>query len=122
MLGAIVGIVIALLISGFIIWIVGKLGLGLTVSGFGAAFIAGAVIAIVGGVIAWLLGLVGLTLAPGLLGGIVTLIVAAIVLMISGSFVPGMQVKGFLGAIVAAIAIAIVSGIVYWLLSLVGLG
>jgi putative membrane protein len=121
-MGTIIGIIVALLVSGLIIWIVGKLGLGLTVSGFGAAFIAAAVIAIVSGVIAWLLGLVGLTLGAGLVGGIVTLIVSAIVLLISGSFVPGMQVKGFIGAIVAAVAIAIVSWIVYWLLSLVGLG
>ncbi len=43
------------------------------------------------------------------------LIIAAVVLMISDKFVPGMTVKGFTGAIVAAIAIAVV----YWVLGLI---
>jgi putative membrane protein len=111
---AIVGIVIAALIGGFIIWIVGKLGLGLTVSGFGAAFIAAIIIAVVGGVVTWLLGLLHITIGGGFLGGIINLIVAAIVLLVSGRIVPGLQVKGFLGAMVAAIAI----GVVAWLLTL----
>lgn len=110
----IVGILIAALISGFVIWVVGKLGLGLTVSGFGAAFIAAIIIAVVSGLVTWLLGALHITIAGGFLGGIIHLIIAAIVLLISGRIVPGLQVKGFLGAIVAAIAI----GVVAWLLSL----
>jgi putative membrane protein len=110
----IVGILIAALISGFVIWIVGKLGLGLEVSGFGAAFIAAIIIAVVGGLINWLLGALHITIGGGCLGGIINLIVAAIVLLISGRIVPGLKVKGFLGAMVAAIAI----GVVAWLLSL----
>jgi putative membrane protein len=102
------------LISGFVIWIVGKLGLGLEVSGFGAAFIAAIIIAVVGGLINWLLGALHITIGGGCLGGIINLIVAAIVLLISGRIVPGLKVKGFLGAMVAAIAI----GVVAWLLSL----
>jgi putative membrane protein len=49
-----------------------------------------------------------------LLGLIVLLIVAAVVLMVSDKFVPGMKVNGFGGAIIAAIAIAVV----YWLVGL----
>jgi uncharacterized membrane protein YvlD (DUF360 family) len=41
--------------------------------------------------------------------------------MISDRFVPGMEVKGFTGAIVAAIAIAVVSWILAWLLGLLGI-
>ena len=121
MLSAIVGLIITLLIAGLVIWIVGKLGLGLTVSGFGAAFIAAAVIAIVTWVVMWLLGLLGLTIGGGWLGALIGLIVSAIILLISDRFVPGMQVKGFVGAIVAAIAIAVVTWIVAWVLGLLGL-
>jgi putative membrane protein len=110
----IVGILIAALISGFVIWIVGKLGLGLTVSGFGAAFVAAIIIAVVSGLVTWLLGALHITIAGGFLGAIVHLVIAAIVLLISGRIVPGLQVKGFLGAMVAAIAI----GVVAWLLGL----
>jgi putative membrane protein len=113
-----VGIVIGALISGLIIWIVGKLGLGLEVSGFGAAFIAALVIAVVSGIINWLLGVLGITVGAGWLGGLVHLIIAAIVLMISSNFVSGLKVKGFLGAIIAAIAIGAVAWLLSWGVSL----
>ncbi len=114
-LGAIVGILIAAAIGGLVIWIVGKLGLGLEVDGFGPAFIAAIIIAVVAGIINWLLGLLGITIGGGLLGAIIHLIIAAVVLMISGSIVRGLRVKGFVGALVAAIAI----GVVGWLIGLV---
>ena len=116
-----ISFLIAIVTSAVVIWIVGRLGLGLTVDGFMGAIIAAIVIAIVGAVILWLLGLIGLTIGGGWLGLIVYLIVAAIILMISDKFVPGMQVNGFVGAIVAAIAIGIVTWILDWLLGLLGL-
>jgi putative membrane protein len=120
-MGAILNFVVALLISALVIWIVSRLNLGLTVRGYGAAIIAALVIAVVGAVILWLLGLLGITIGGGLLGAIVLLIVAAVVLMLSDKFVPGMEVKGFSGAIIAAIAIAVVSWIISWLLGLLGI-
>lgn len=114
-LGAIVGILIAAAIGGLIIWIVAKLGLGLEVDGFVPAFIAAIIIAVVAGLINWLLGLLGITIGGGILGAIVHLVIAAVVLMISGNIVPGMRVKGFAGALIAAIAI----GVVGWLIGLV---
>jgi putative membrane protein len=119
--GLIVGIVIAALISGFVIWVVGKLGLGLEVTGFGPAFIAAIVIAVVAGLITWLLGLFGITIGGDFLGAIISLIVAAIVLMISGRIVPGLKVNGFVGALVAAISIGVVAWLVNWVLGLFGL-
>jgi putative membrane protein len=113
--GAIVGILIAAAIGGLIIWIVGKLGLGLEVDGFVPAFIAAIIIAIVAGLINWLLGVLGITIGGGFLGAIVHLVIAAVVLMIAGNLVRGMRVKGFVGALVAAIAI----GVVGWLIGLV---
>jgi putative membrane protein len=44
------------------------------------------------------------------------LIVAAIILSISDRFLSGMSVSGFGGAIIAAIAIGVVTWIVDWLL------
>jgi putative membrane protein len=117
-LAVILGIVLVALVAGFVIWIVGKLGLGIEVSGFGAAFIAAIIIAIVGGLITWLLSLLNITIAGGWLGAIINLIIAAIVLLISGSFVPGLKVKGFGGALVAAIAIGVVSWLLNWLIGL----
>lgn len=110
--GLLIGIVLGALISGLVIWIVGKLGLGLEVDGFGSAFIAAIIIAIVGGVINWLLGILGVTIGGGWLGAIIHLIIAAIVLLISDRLLKGLRVAGFVGALIAAIAI----GAVYWLL------
>lgn len=117
----VIGFLVALIVSALVIYIVGRLNLGLTVSGFGAAIIAALVIAIVGTIVWWLLGLLGLTSAGGLLGAIIYIIVAAIILMISDRFVSGMTVNGFTGAIVAAIAIGVVTWIVNWLLGLLGI-
>jgi len=112
-------ILIGALFSGLVIWIVGKLGIGLEVSGFGPAFIAAIVIAVVGGLISWLLGFLGITLGGGLLGAIINLVIAAIVLMIAGNFVKGLTVKGFTGALVAAIAIGVVSWLINWVVGLI---
>jgi putative membrane protein len=120
-MGTILSFLVWLVVSALVIWIVARLKLGLSVTGFAAAAIAAVVIALVSAVIVWLLGLLGISLGGGFLGGIIALIVAAVVLMISDRFVPGLQVKGFSGAIIAAIAIAVVSWIVLWLLSLIGI-
>ena len=120
-MGYIFSFLVALIVAALVIFIVGRLNLGLTVSGFGAAIIAALVIAIVGTIVLWLLGLLGLTFGGGLLGMIIYIIVAAIILMISDRCVPGMKVNGFTGAIVAAIAIGVVAWIVTWLFGLIGI-
>ena len=111
-IGLLIGVVIGALISGFVIWVVSKLGLGLEVDGFGSAFIAAIIIAIVGGIINWLLGALGISFGGSWLAAIIQLIIAAIVLMISDRLLKGLRVAGFVGALVAAVAI----GAVYWLL------
>jgi putative membrane protein len=63
----------------------------------------------------------GIGFGGGLLGTIINLIVAALVLMVSDRFVAGMRVNGFGGAIIAAIAIAVVNWLVTWLLGQLGM-
>ncbi len=120
-MGSLINLIIWLIVSGLVIYIVGRMNLGLTVRNFTAAIVAAVVIAIVSWVILWVLGLLGITIGGGVLGFIIVLIIAAIVLMISDRFVPGMEVHGFTGAIIAAIAIAVVSWIITWLLGLIGI-
>lgn len=116
-----VSIIIALVVSAVVLMIVDRFNLGLSVDGFGSAIIAAAVIAIVGGAVMWLLGALGITIGGGLLGLIVFLVVAAVVLLISDRFLPGLSVSGFSGAIIAAISIGVVSWLIAWLLSLLGI-
>jgi putative membrane protein len=117
-IGLIIGILIGALFTGLIIWIVGKLGLGLEVSGFGPAYVAAIVIAVLNGVVAWLLGVLGITIGGGFVGAVLHLVVAAIVLLLAGRFVKGLVVKGFTGALVAALAIAAVGWLIGWGVSL----
>ena len=121
MLATVFNILIYLVISAIVIWLVGKMNLGLSVKSFGSALAAAAVIAIVGGLVAWLLGLLGISFGAGLLAALVALVVAAVVLLISDKFLPGMEVQGFTGAIIAAVAIGVVGWLVTWFLSVVGL-
>ena len=115
----ILSLVIAFLVAALVIWIVGKLNLGMTVEGYVPALIAAAAIA----VIAWLISFLFGWLIPdwtGWMGAIVNLLVAAVVILLSGRFVPGMKVNGFVGAIVAAISIGVVTWLINWVLSLFG--
>ena len=111
-LGMIVGVLVGALLSGLIIWIVGKLNLGLEVDGFGPAYIAAIVIAAINLAITWLLNTMNLAIAGGFFGAIIHLLIAAGVLMVSSNLVPGIRTKGFVGALVAAVAIAVVGWIV----------
>jgi putative membrane protein len=109
--GLLITIVVVGTISGFVIWIVGKLKLGLEVDGFKSAFAAALVIAVLASIATWLHSIAGLQDGGGLFGGIIHLVISAIVLMISGKFISGLKVAGFTGALVASLAI----GTFYWL-------
>ena len=111
LVGTILGVVIGILLYALAIWVVGKLGLGLKVSGFVPAIIAAIVIAVASALILWLLGAIGLSLG-GFLGAIIHLIIAALVLMFAGNVVKGLKVKGFVPALIAAVAIAVVSWVI----------
>ena len=109
-------IVLGGLFSGLVIWIVSKLGLGLEVDGFINAFGAAIIIAMVGGLMNWLLGVLGLSVGVGWLGAIFYLIIAAIVLLITDRLLEGFRVAGFVGALIAAVAIGIVHFLLGWLM------
>jgi putative membrane protein len=109
--GLLIAVAIIGTISGFVIWLVGKFKLGLEVNSFGGAFLAAIVIAILAGVVTWLLSLAGVQDGNGAIGGFVHLMISAFILMICGKLLPGLKVDGFVGALVASIAI----GAVYWL-------
>jgi putative membrane protein len=119
-LSLLISLVLAWVMGAVILMIIGRLGLGLSVDGFGAAFVASAAITVVAGVIIWLLGLIGIIVGgPGLLAGLVTLVVSAIVLLVSDRFVKGMKVNGFGGAIIAAIAYGVITWLLNWVVNLI---
>ena len=118
----IVSFILSLLVSAVIIWIVGRLNLGMEVDGFMSAVWAALVIAIVSIVIIFLFNLIpfvqNLDQMQGLIGALIVLIVSAIVLMVSDKFLSGMTVHGFSGAIIAAVAIGVIQWLLAWVVSL----
>jgi len=112
-IGAIIGIVLGTVVNGILIFIVGKLKLGMEVSGFGSAMLAGLIIAIASAIAAVAYALIGTSPATGLTGVIMNLIIAAAVLIAIGNSLKGVTVNGWGGALVAAVAIAVLG----WLIS-----
>jgi putative membrane protein len=109
--GLMINVIIVGLFSIFAIWIVSKLHLGLEVDGFGNVILTALTIALVAGILTTIVILAGFMDDTGLVGGIVHLFASAIVLIIIARLLPGVRVSGFVGALVASIAI----GLFYWL-------
>lgn len=112
-IGLVIGILIAAVISGFIIWLVGKLDLGLKVDSFGWAMLAGLIIGILNGLVGAIIGE-----TSGIIGALISLVISAAVILLAGKMLKGMQVEGFTGALLAAVAIAVIS----FLLGMAALG
>ena len=114
MLGSIIGILIATILYGIVIYVVGKLKLGIEVNNFGTAFVAAFLIALITVMLEYF-HIISADAGGGWGLHLLRLIVSALVIMLVGSMLKGMVTKGFLGAIVAALAITAVG----WLLGMV---
>lgn len=110
--GLIIGILLGAVVSGFIIWIVGKLGWGIEVDGFGPAFLTAIVISVFNGLANWFYDVINFTPEGGWAGAVTHLVLAAGFLIAAGSLVKGLRVKGFTGALIAAVAIAAVGWLI----------
>lgn len=103
LVGLIIGILIAAVVSGVIIWLVSKLNIGLTVSSFGWAMLAGLFI----GAITNLLSQAMPGMNPAVTM-VIHLVISAAVILLAGKLFSGVKVDGFKGALIAAVAIAAV--------------
>lgn len=97
------------LINALVIFLVGQLNLGMSVKGFGPSFIAALVIAVLTAGVYWLFSELNIWVPGGLGGVLINLLVAAVVLYVAGSVVQGVKVRGFSGALIAAVAMAVVT-------------
>ncbi len=104
LVGLIAGILIATVVAGALIWVISKLKLGLEVKNFGWAMLAGLLIGFFTNII--------MNVIPefGQAGNfVVRLIVAAVVILACGKLLKGLTVNGFKGALLAALAIAVIN-------------
>lgn len=100
-IGLIFGILMGALFSGGIIWIVGKMNVGLSVDHFGWAVLAGLFIGAITNLVMHFVPERG-----GFIGATVTLVVSAAVILLAGQALKGVHVKRYSGALIAAIALA----------------
>jgi len=105
-------IVIATIVNALIVWTVSTLNLGLHVRGFLTALIAAIVIAIIATVVRLILAAIGVPNLGGIAGFVERLIISAVVLVLADRLLPGLTLQGFKGAIIAAVAI----GVITWVL------
>ena len=114
--GLIIGLLIAAVISGAIIWLVSKLNVGLSVDNFGWAMLAGLFIGTLTNLFNRLL--------PGMnevITMVIHLVISAGVILLAGKVFSGVNVKGFKGALIAAVAIAVVGfGLALLLAGIIG--
>ena len=110
-IGLLIGSLIGAVIAGLVIWIVAKLKLGLEVESFVWAMIAGVLIGVITNLIMQFMPDFG-----GWGGALLHLVISAGVILGSGSFLKGLKVNGFVGALIAAVAIAVINFIATWLL------
>ena len=103
-IGLVIGVLISAVISGFIIWLVSKFNIGLTVDNFGWAMLAGLFIGFFTNLIMQVLPGQG-----GIVTAVVQLLVAAAVIVVAGKLFSGVKVDGYSGALVAAVIMALVS-------------
>ena len=114
-----ISVVVWLVGAAIVLLIVDRFNIGVKVGGFVNALVAAVVIAILAAGLLWILGALGITFGGGILGAIMLLIAAAVVLMFAGRLLKGFSVSGFSGAIIGAIAIAVVAYVLSWLVSLI---
>ncbi|MGD8808791.1 MAG: phage holin family protein [Gammaproteobacteria bacterium] len=118
-LGLLIAIVISAFISGLIIWVVSKFDLGLHVDSFGWAMLAGLLIGAITNAIQQFV-----PATSGVVQILVNLLITAAVIFGCGALLRGLTVRGYAGALVAAVSIAVVGFLLLLLLvggaSLVG--
>jgi putative membrane protein len=99
--------IINLLISAVVIFIIAYIMPQVTIKSFGTAIIVAILIGLLNATVGFLLRLPMNLLTLGLLSFVVRLIVTAIVIKIADKLVRGFEVKGFMPALVMAIAMAL---------------
>jgi putative membrane protein len=99
--------IINLLISAVVVFIIAYIMPSVTIKNFGTAIIVAILIGLLNATVGFLIRLPMNLLTLGLLSFVVRLVVTAIVIKIVDKLVGGFEVKGFMPALVMAIAMAL---------------
>ena len=109
-----VGILIRWVLNALALWVVANLITGITYRSIPTLFVTAAVLGLVNALIRPVLLL--LTLPLNILTlGLFTFVINAIMLLIVDALIPGFDIAGFGTALLAAVLLAIVGGLLHWL-------
>lgn len=103
-------LILSWFIGALALWVVSRIITGVEVSGFGAALLASAVIAVVDAVAGPVLRFFAFPFTVVTLG-LFLLVVNATLLKIASLFTPGFRVRGFLSALLGSVVLTILNSI-----------
>lgn len=109
-----VHLIVSWVVSALALWLVALIIPGISVSGFGSALVATAVIAIVNGTIGFVLKIVTLPLTIVTLG-LFLLVVNAILLKLAAALAPGFRVNGCLAALVGSVVLTLLNSVLRYM-------
>ncbi len=115
----VVAALVGALLNALLIWLIGKLGVGMEVDGFGPAFLTAILMAVFSVITHLIWGLLNFSPEAGWSGFVSNLVASAGSLLVAGGIVKGLRVKGFLGAVLAVLGMTGVSWLAAWLLNLI---
>ena len=107
------------LLNALLIWVIGKLGVGMEVDGFGPAFLTAILMAVFSVITHLIWNLLNFAPEAGWSGFVTNLVASAGSLLAAGYVVKGLRVKGFLGAVLAVLGMTGVSWLAAWLIGLI---
>lgn len=102
--------ILSLIVSGIAVLISAYIIPGVTVEGFFVAVVAAVVLAITNAVIRPILELLALPINILTLG-LFSFVISALMVMLTSAVVPGFQISGFMSALLFAIVLALVNGV-----------
>lgn len=117
LVGILIGTLIGAVFTGLIIWFIGRMGWGMEVDGFRPAYLTAVAIALLSAIVHYIWSLLGYETPAGLAGAIINAATTAILLQFAGDRIDGVRVKGFSGALIAALLIGAVAYVIGLLVS-----
>ncbi len=101
-------------LSAVAVWLVAQFVPGISVSGVKAALIAALVIGLINATLGLLLKIITFPLTILTLG-LFWFVINAIMLELAAAIVPGFYVRGFIPALIGAVALSLVSSVLQWI-------
>jgi putative membrane protein len=110
-----IGFIVTLLVTALSLLILSRISIGLEVENIGTALLAALVLGLLNATLRPVLGFLAFPITL-LTFGLFAIVLNAIVLYITAALVKGFEIRNFLAAIIAAILLGILNGLIFWLL------